>query len=177
VSMSIRMSILPLFFQQDVQKENESFKVQIQELKQENCKQVQLPPAVLLTEVEGGGGSLYRWHGKPVVVLTVQIQGQLQGRVALSQLFWLLPVSSCFPLLYKFAALRSFLRLLCSCLALCPCLYTLCRRQSSSGQRRPGRAPLKAKGAAAWGCSSAWLTRQITPSASLFAADLLLMSF
>ncbi|NXP14914.1 KTN1 protein, partial [Thinocorus orbignyianus] len=33
---------------QDVQKENESFKAQIQELKQENCKQVQLPVAVLL---------------------------------------------------------------------------------------------------------------------------------
>ncbi|NXB83878.1 KTN1 protein, partial [Vidua chalybeata] len=32
---------------QDVQKENESFKAQIQELKQENCKQVQLPIAAL----------------------------------------------------------------------------------------------------------------------------------
>ncbi|KFO11720.1 Kinectin, partial [Balearica regulorum gibbericeps] len=39
---------------QDVQKENESFKVQIQELKQENCKQVQLSVAVLLSEVKGG---------------------------------------------------------------------------------------------------------------------------
>ncbi|NXD53502.1 KTN1 protein, partial [Corvus moneduloides] len=39
---------------QDVQKENESFKAQIQELKQENCKQVQLPIAVLLTEVKSG---------------------------------------------------------------------------------------------------------------------------
>ncbi|NXJ79584.1 KTN1 protein, partial [Trogon melanurus] len=39
---------------QDMQKENESFKAQIQELKQENCKQVQLPIAVLLNEVEGG---------------------------------------------------------------------------------------------------------------------------
>uniref|UniRef100_A0A8C5T728 Kinectin 1 n=1 Tax=Malurus cyaneus samueli TaxID=2593467 RepID=A0A8C5T728_9PASS len=35
---------------QDVQKENEFFKAQIQELKQENCKQVQLPIAVLLRE-------------------------------------------------------------------------------------------------------------------------------
>uniref|UniRef100_A0A8D2P682 Kinectin 1 n=1 Tax=Zosterops lateralis melanops TaxID=1220523 RepID=A0A8D2P682_ZOSLA len=35
---------------QDVQKENESFKAQIQELKQENCKQVQLPISVLLSE-------------------------------------------------------------------------------------------------------------------------------
>ncbi|NXE68724.1 KTN1 protein, partial [Calcarius ornatus] len=39
---------------QDVQKENESFKAQIQELKQENCKQVQLPIAVLLREVKSG---------------------------------------------------------------------------------------------------------------------------
>ncbi|NXE94562.1 KTN1 protein, partial [Menura novaehollandiae] len=39
---------------QDVQKENESFKAQIQELKQENCKQVQLAIAVLLSEVKGG---------------------------------------------------------------------------------------------------------------------------
>ncbi|NXF44727.1 KTN1 protein, partial [Oceanites oceanicus] len=39
---------------QDVQKENESFKVQIQELKQENCKQVQLSIAGLLSEVKGG---------------------------------------------------------------------------------------------------------------------------
>ncbi|NXH47125.1 KTN1 protein, partial [Dicaeum eximium] len=39
---------------QDVQKENESFKAQIQELKQENCKQVQLPIAVLLSEVRSG---------------------------------------------------------------------------------------------------------------------------
>ncbi|NXL75081.1 KTN1 protein, partial [Leptocoma aspasia] len=39
---------------QDVQKENESFKAQIQELKQENCKQVQLPVAVLLSEVKSG---------------------------------------------------------------------------------------------------------------------------
>ncbi|NXB76104.1 KTN1 protein, partial [Donacobius atricapilla] len=39
---------------QDMQKENESFKAQIQELKQENCKQVQLPIAVLLTEVKSG---------------------------------------------------------------------------------------------------------------------------
>ncbi|NWZ00299.1 KTN1 protein, partial [Loxia curvirostra] len=39
---------------QDVQKENESFKAQIQELKQENCKQVQLPVAVLLREVTSG---------------------------------------------------------------------------------------------------------------------------
>ncbi|NWZ26024.1 KTN1 protein, partial [Asarcornis scutulata] len=37
---------------QDVQKENESFKAQIQELKQENCKQVQLPIALLI-EVAG----------------------------------------------------------------------------------------------------------------------------
>ncbi|NWY45757.1 KTN1 protein, partial [Sylvia atricapilla] len=37
---------------QDVQKENESFKAQIQELKQENCKQVQIPTAVLLSEVK-----------------------------------------------------------------------------------------------------------------------------
>ncbi|NXD86187.1 KTN1 protein, partial [Halcyon senegalensis] len=35
---------------QDVQKENESFKIQIQELKQENCKQVQLPIAALRSE-------------------------------------------------------------------------------------------------------------------------------
>ncbi|NWT16051.1 KTN1 protein, partial [Vireo altiloquus] len=39
---------------QDVQKENESFRAQVQELKQENCKQVQLPIAVLLTEVKSG---------------------------------------------------------------------------------------------------------------------------
>ncbi|NWZ35688.1 KTN1 protein, partial [Brachypodius atriceps] len=39
---------------QEVQKENESFKAQIQELKQENCKQVQLPVAVLLSEVKSG---------------------------------------------------------------------------------------------------------------------------
>ncbi|NWV69637.1 KTN1 protein, partial [Malurus elegans] len=39
---------------QDVQKENEFFKAQIQELKQENCKQVQLPIAVLLREVKSG---------------------------------------------------------------------------------------------------------------------------
>ncbi|NXF17722.1 KTN1 protein, partial [Rhodinocichla rosea] len=39
---------------QDVQKENESFKAQIQELKQENCKQVQLPITVLLREVKSG---------------------------------------------------------------------------------------------------------------------------
>ncbi|NXR20261.1 KTN1 protein, partial [Cinclus mexicanus] len=39
---------------QDMQKENESFKAQIQELKQENCKQVQLPVAVLLSEVRSG---------------------------------------------------------------------------------------------------------------------------
>ncbi|NXW69896.1 KTN1 protein, partial [Hirundo rustica] len=39
---------------QDVQKENESFKAQIQELKQENCKQVQLPITVLLSEVKSG---------------------------------------------------------------------------------------------------------------------------
>ncbi|NXR34139.1 KTN1 protein, partial [Zosterops hypoxanthus] len=39
---------------QDVQKENESFKAQIQELKQENCKQVQLPISVLLSEVKSG---------------------------------------------------------------------------------------------------------------------------
>ncbi|NXD63532.1 KTN1 protein, partial [Eolophus roseicapillus] len=39
---------------QDVQKENESFKVQIQELKQENCKQVQLPIVLLLSEVKRG---------------------------------------------------------------------------------------------------------------------------
>ncbi|NWT73955.1 KTN1 protein, partial [Prunella himalayana] len=39
---------------QDVQKENESFKAQIQELKQENCKQVQPPIAVLLSEVNSG---------------------------------------------------------------------------------------------------------------------------
>ncbi|NWQ80271.1 KTN1 protein, partial [Columbina picui] len=51
---------------QDVQKENESFKVQIQELKQENCKQVQLPAAVLPSELKGGGGSLYEWRGKAV---------------------------------------------------------------------------------------------------------------
>ncbi|NWW44617.1 KTN1 protein, partial [Pedionomus torquatus] len=37
---------------EDVQKENESFKAQIQELKQENCKQVQLPVAALLAEVK-----------------------------------------------------------------------------------------------------------------------------
>ncbi|NXW18700.1 KTN1 protein, partial [Circaetus pectoralis] len=37
---------------QDVQKENESFKLQIQELKQENCKQVQLP-IYSVTEVAG----------------------------------------------------------------------------------------------------------------------------
>lgn len=54
-----------------MQKENESFKVQIQELKQENCKQVQLPIALLLSEIKGGGGSLYRWHGKPVVALAI----------------------------------------------------------------------------------------------------------
>lgn len=68
-----------LFFQQDVQKENESFKVQIQELKQESCKQVRLPVAVLLSEVKAGGGSLYGWCGQPVVVLAVPAQGQLQG--------------------------------------------------------------------------------------------------
>ncbi|NWX63955.1 KTN1 protein, partial [Promerops cafer] len=39
---------------QEMQKENESFKAQIQELKQENCKQVQLPTAVLMTEVKSG---------------------------------------------------------------------------------------------------------------------------
>ncbi|NXC86323.1 KTN1 protein, partial [Cercotrichas coryphoeus] len=39
---------------QDMQKENESFKAQIQELKQENCKQVQLPIALSLTEVRAG---------------------------------------------------------------------------------------------------------------------------
>ncbi|NWV16291.1 KTN1 protein, partial [Origma solitaria] len=39
---------------QEVQKENESFKAQIQELKQENCKQVQLPIAVLPSEVKSG---------------------------------------------------------------------------------------------------------------------------
>ncbi|NWV33768.1 KTN1 protein, partial [Grantiella picta] len=39
---------------QDVQKENESFKAQIQELKQENCKQVQLPIAVVLSEAKSG---------------------------------------------------------------------------------------------------------------------------
>ncbi|NXQ32915.1 KTN1 protein, partial [Alaudala cheleensis] len=39
---------------QDVQKENESFKAQIEELKQENCKQVQLPIAVLLSGVKSG---------------------------------------------------------------------------------------------------------------------------
>ncbi|NXY55777.1 KTN1 protein, partial [Callaeas wilsoni] len=39
---------------QDVQKENESFKAQIQELKQENCKQVQLPMAVVVSEVKSG---------------------------------------------------------------------------------------------------------------------------
>ncbi|NWY65759.1 KTN1 protein, partial [Erithacus rubecula] len=39
---------------QDMQKENESFKAQIQELKQENCKQVQLPIALLLSEVRAG---------------------------------------------------------------------------------------------------------------------------
>ncbi|NXY05204.1 KTN1 protein, partial [Pteruthius melanotis] len=39
---------------QDVQKENESFKAQIQQLKQENCKQVQLPIAVFLTDVKSG---------------------------------------------------------------------------------------------------------------------------
>ncbi|NXD24850.1 KTN1 protein, partial [Spelaeornis formosus] len=39
---------------QDVQKENESFKAQIQELKQENCKQVQFPIAVLLSEGKSG---------------------------------------------------------------------------------------------------------------------------
>lgn len=68
-----------LFFQQDVQKENESFKVQIQELKQESCKQVQLPVAVLLNEVKARGGSLYGWCGKPAVVLAVPAQGRLQG--------------------------------------------------------------------------------------------------
>lgn len=50
----IYLYILPFFFQQDVRKENESFKAQIQELKQENCKQVQLPVAVLLREVKSG---------------------------------------------------------------------------------------------------------------------------
>ncbi|KFP31400.1 Kinectin, partial [Colius striatus] len=40
---------------QDVQKENESFKVQIQELTQENCKQVQFPIVVLLSEAKGEG--------------------------------------------------------------------------------------------------------------------------
>ncbi|NXD34367.1 KTN1 protein, partial [Copsychus sechellarum] len=37
---------------QDMQKENESFKAQIQELKQENCKQVQLP--IALSEARAG---------------------------------------------------------------------------------------------------------------------------
>lgn len=73
------MYVFPLFFRQDVQKENDSFKVQIQELKQENCKQVQLPIAVLLSEVKGGGGSSYGWCEKPVVVLAIPIQGQPQG--------------------------------------------------------------------------------------------------
>lgn len=41
--MRVHVYILPLFFQQDVQNENEYFKLQIQELKQENYKQVQLP--------------------------------------------------------------------------------------------------------------------------------------
>lgn len=50
-------------FQQDVQKENESLNVQIQELKQENSKQVQLPIAVLQAEVKGGAESLYEWCG------------------------------------------------------------------------------------------------------------------
>ena len=52
ISICIHVYILPLFFQQDVQKENESFKAQIQELKQENCKQVQLPIAVLVKSKE-----------------------------------------------------------------------------------------------------------------------------
>ncbi|NXM91536.1 KTN1 protein, partial [Oenanthe oenanthe] len=39
---------------QDMQKENESFKAQIQELKQENCKQVQLPMALSVSEVRAG---------------------------------------------------------------------------------------------------------------------------
>uniref|UniRef100_A0A8C3N881 Ribosome receptor lysine/proline rich domain-containing protein n=1 Tax=Geospiza parvula TaxID=87175 RepID=A0A8C3N881_GEOPR len=47
---------------QDVQKENESFKAQIQELKQENCKQVQLPIAVLLREVKSESCTA---HGNP----------------------------------------------------------------------------------------------------------------
>lgn len=148
LSVHLYVYILLLFFQQDMQKENESFKAQIQELKQENCKQVQLPIAVLLGEVKVGGGSLYGWCGKPAVALTVQIQGQLQGWVALNQLFWLLPLCSCFPFLCKFAALCSFLRLLCSCLAFHPCLYTLCHSQGSSGQRRLDGTPLKAKRAA-----------------------------
>lgn len=149
ISICIHVYILPLFFQQDVQKENNSFKVQIQELKQENCKQVQLPIAVLLNEVKGGGGSLYGRHGKPVVVLTMQTQGQLQAWIALSQLFWLLHICSCFPLSCEFAALCSSLCLLCSCLAFHPCVYTLYHSQASSGQRRLDRTPLKAKSAAA----------------------------
>lgn len=41
-----------------MQNENESFKAQIQELKQENCKQVQLSIALLLSKVNGGCCSL-----------------------------------------------------------------------------------------------------------------------
>lgn len=113
ISLFILEYILPFFFHQDVQKENESFKAQIQELKQENCKQVQLPIAVLLTEVRSGWWQLawMAWktrsctaHGNP---------RQLQFWVALRQLFWLLHISSCFFLSYGFAALCSFLRLLC----------------------------------------------------------------
>ncbi|NXT63481.1 KTN1 protein, partial [Chaetops frenatus] len=52
---------------QDVQKENEAFKAQIQELKQENCKQVQLPMAVLLSEVKS------RWvAGKEKEIASLQ---------------------------------------------------------------------------------------------------------
>lgn len=54
ISVFTHEYILSFFFLQDVQKENESFKAQIQELKQENCKQVQLPFAMLLSEVKSG---------------------------------------------------------------------------------------------------------------------------
>lgn len=66
------------------------------------------------TVTEVGGGSLHRLHGKPGVVLPIETQGHLWGWVALSQLFWVLYIYSCFLVSYGFAALCPFLCLLCS---------------------------------------------------------------
>lgn len=103
----------------------------------------------------------------------MQIQGQLQRWLAVGQLFWLLHICPCFPLMCGFAALCCFLCLLCSCLAFYP-VFTHCstaRVLLAEG----GWAGLPWRGVEC--CSSAWLTRQSMLSASLFAADLLLMSF